>query len=41
MSDEAKWSWPSVDTEIATPARMYDYYLGGNSLYSQSIAVNR
>ena len=34
MSDEAKWSWPSVDTEIATPARMYDYYLGGKDNFA-------
>ena len=23
------WTSPEVDTEVATPARMYDYYLGG------------
>ena len=34
MSDEAKWTMPEVDTEVATPARMYDYYLGGKDNFA-------
>ena len=35
------WTPPEIDRGKAHPARIYDYLLGGNSLYSQSIAVNR
>jgi len=32
---EAKWGLPAVvDTEVATPARMYDYYLGGKDNFA-------
>ncbi|MEY9892749.1 trans-aconitate methyltransferase [Catenulispora sp. MAP12-49] len=31
---EAGWSSPEVDTEVATPARMYDYYLGGKDNFA-------
>ena len=31
---EADWTVPGVDTEVATPARMYDYYLGGKDNFA-------
>ncbi|MEY9928146.1 trans-aconitate methyltransferase [Catenulispora sp. GP43] len=31
---ETGWSSPEVDTEVATPARMYDYYLGGKDNFA-------
>jgi trans-aconitate methyltransferase len=31
---EPDWNSPEVDTEIATPARMYDYYLGGKDNFA-------
>jgi trans-aconitate methyltransferase len=31
---EPQWTSPKVDTEVATPARMYDYYLGGKDNFA-------
>jgi trans-aconitate methyltransferase len=31
---EAKWSSLELDTDVATPARMYDYYLGGKDNFA-------
>ncbi len=32
------WNAAKIDTSVAHPARMYDYFLGGRSLYAHTTA---
>jgi trans-aconitate methyltransferase len=36
---EAQWPAPEFDTDVATPARMYDYYLGGKDNFAADRAA--
>ena len=36
---ESQWTAPEFDTEVATPARMYDYYLGGKDNFAADRAA--